>query len=419
MASDHMDDPPRAVLWAWQREYDALVTLGLAPSPLTPSSQRSHHLVRLIAASAGGSDGGSDGGSSSEAAATAGAEEEESRPHYAPPWLALELCDRGNLNDFLAAIAASHASASASAARPVITAPKVLLSILRDVARGVLTMHLQGWAHLDLKDHNIFLCSAAPLAPLAPLAPPGVAAAAAVAALALDAQPVAKLGDFGSARRVITGDPSASASAEVSASEQPAPLPPMKTTVVATSGWAAPEVLNFAEILGSSSSSGEGGVEDFALSAEEADAAAAVGTAADVFSFGILIWSCLAASAASSARRSDSGSPHQGAWLGRVRSNPLAGLGADRCLAALRDGTRPHLPTDASAAAAAAAAAAEGGEGGGGGGGGGEGSLLPECDDLVKLLSDLATDCWATDPAARPSMLEVAATLDAAHFLCQ
>lgn len=381
IAPTQMDDPPVAVLSAWQCEYAALVSLPSHP-----------HLVQLLAASAGRASN-----DTAELSQTTSTEAKliENGPHA--PWLALELCDGGCLNDLLAALgralerrdesSCENALASSQLAvrdrpRVSISFPLILLDVLRDVARGLIAMHSCGWAHLDLKDHNIFLSSSTSSLPNGNNNEKSTAG--------IPSNIVAKLGDFGSAKPPKARDRVASVANSS--------LPPLPLTVVATSGWAAPELLHLAEVLEQHRDSSPTAREHPTIAAAES----AVGPSADIFSFGILLWTCLAAASARDAKAGETRSEDRSAigaksvadWLRVVGSNPLSGLAADECLKALNRGVRPTLPTDSS-------------------------NLVDViCDNTVLMLCELAISCWEMDPSIRPSALEVAAKLDAVFLLC-
>jgi serine/threonine protein kinase len=227
--------------------------------------------------------------------------------------LAFELCDGGSL----AAVLAEDDNRQGEA---ILFSGARRLELARDAARGLAAMHSVGWAHLDVKDHNVMLATS----------PVG-------GSLTL----VAKIADFGSARRIGAKE-----------EEEEEEEEDGTEALVATAGWAAPELLQRIE-----------GVES--------DELPLLSSATDCFSFGVLLWRCLAPRLDSSL----SSSP--------MPQNPLAGLDAVRALEALRSGVRPPWPSDHEAAAA-----------------------------VVHDVGAMLEQCWSWDPEQRPRMDNAAEVIE-------
>jgi len=336
---------PEGVLRAWQRETSALLALDRAAAA-TPEAMPL--IVRLLGCC------------------------------VSPPRLALELAPLGSLGNYLKKCrqttsfaphvansehgggAVDHGSAAVAA--EVATAAHTSFPLLRDVAAALAFVHGAGWCHLDVKDHNVVLRQRHD---------PNSSEAAAL-------QIEAILADFGTAARL--GDQASSTSA--------------LRAGAGTSGSAAPELLAAAEALEAhaagataSHTMGQGGginaggesvmVHGSSSSAEVAEVVrlvAKVGAPADVFSFGILLWRCLAPSSQC--------------------ANSLAGLDGAAALAALNRGVRPPWPLAQSTTSTSPSSTAE--------------SMNLEA---VKRVGELLQRCWALEPEARPPMAEVCRVL--------
>jgi hypothetical protein len=349
---------PVGVLRAWRQEANALLALdqaaaaSLQGAPAAAAAEARPLVVRLLGCAA------------------------------APPRLALDLAPLGSLAALLkrldaapsappiseaageAAAEAAGELSGASGAAAAAAAAALRFALACDVAAALAFVHSAGWCHLDVKDHNVVLRRR-----------PSLAASAAASSAVPDAaddggadgggagvgvgRVEALLADFGTAARL--GD-AASLTAALRAG-------------AGTSGSAAPELLAAAEALAAlaagvaAAGSAEGGGES-AEGAEVAALVGRVGAAADVFSFGVLLWRCLA--------------------LGPPCANPLAGLHGAAALDAVRRGVRPPWPNAQAAAAAPVA----------------------EVDAAaVVAVGLLLQRCWATEPEARPTMADVRTAL--------
>jgi serine/threonine protein kinase len=228
--------PSEEDLVIFKREYEVLKALNKIDSP---------HLVKMLSACL---------------------------PDTSPPAICLELCEMGNLDTLLK--------------RDISVPPCVRLELVLGVAKGLESMHGAGWAHLDLKEHNVMVCHSMDEAAEQSRRP----------------RLLAKLCDFGSALYL----------------PEPAVLTLPEDDMgirygCGTAGWAAPELLDTLE--------GNNPV---------------VGVSADVFSFAMIMWRSLVMDVRLPSTTDES--PR------RRLQNPLQGVAGEDAMELLAAGVRPLWP---------------------------------------------------------------------------
>ena len=333
--------PPVAVLEMFEKELTAAVALRRIQSP---------YLIRPLASAL-------------------------NVPPYHGPCIAFEFAKGGTLYTLLRTDEEARSVGEGNSVTGILSASE-RVGLAEDVARGLAAMHEAGWAHLDIKDHNIVV-------------EPSRETHSRVNKEEIHGFPprkfLAKIADFGSARPVFPVRNESTVEASQNAPATDNEHTRLRNTlydckfsrfiVAATAGWAAPEVLNYIE-------EEDGGlINNKAATESDRTIHSNISCSADCFSFGVLLWVCLLR---------DISEKHS--LTAQHRANPLASLDAERAAYALRAGVQPYWPTEDDDSTPTQR----------------KKKSKVRVSSAVSKVGELLKACWNLEPAERPKMAEVA-----------
>jgi serine/threonine protein kinase len=329
-ADSKEDSIPRGVLLSWEREMKTLIALS--------KLSFSDHLVEVR------------GGCLNPR-----------------PMIALELCDNGNLTQFMNQISNKNDNTDLSS-EGVSSNASLRMSLVLDCCHGLSVMHKAGWCHLDLKPHNVMVTKSSAKNRL-----------------------IAKIGDFGSCFQFTLLQRSYSAEGGKKKKEKESAWALLRAGV-GTTGWTAPDLLAAVDIANEMHEEGATSPMSPNSGVEEASSLQSVHSSSDCFSFGILMWFCLFQDVAqmlpsSSTTTFDHSSPSSFTSASLLSANPLMGLNAEKCKAALIAGNTPPWPKQQ------------------------QGS--------VSKVGDLLSRCLLLDRASRPDMETIGRELREAIVDCE